>query len=590
MGITIDMDEKESCCNFYDTTISSWSTTNHPKWMFALAGYGEINGEPTWCGAGFIAEPPEELFPEDGPQWDVPEPTALNDPEGPAAIALMFEKCFRESELAACRNLERLVIKSVHTWNPRYTHHDILFDAIGQHLRYFELTSYCTVVFDLVLALEHLPCLEHIRLGTSALLYMTIRNKMFLLLNKMEHRIWYHGDMDDVNNFDAAVVAAESKKTTSSTKPAAPFPRLKKMDLLSAEMPFLSFCKLMARLPNLIHLSLYGIQYPLDEKLGWKKIFPDEQQRQRFQHFGYACENTETSEAHVKSIVESFPNLVSLHLPKTRINIPTFQTISQHYATNLRSLDLRLRYFDETVTYQLHLLLCAGKFKNLVHLIAPDAVFLISDLQGFNNTSGSAASVSRKDVKLWQTPQLRVLMTSFDVLARRRASNERSAFWYETFEDPTSAPALPCSCLGIWEQTTFRHRNYSKDPVPQHTCCEASSVLAEFLSTQCPLLEVLRINITPQACLGYAGLRALGRLRELRELELWVYYLDRTKRQDLGWIQDMTTTTTSSSSNSSSGSGSTLSGQCSKNRSLSKGRRLGFFSLESLRIRTKNSI
>ncbi|KAF9397519.1 hypothetical protein BGZ94_006272 [Podila epigama] len=275
----------------------------------------------------------------------------------------------------------------------------------------------------------------------------------------------------------------------------------------------------MARLPNLIHLNLIAFLYAPDAKLEWKKIFPDEHQRQRFRHFGYTC-GYDMYEEEVKNIVESFPNLVSLHLTDTRMNWPIFQTIQQNYATNLRSLDLRLCTFDEAVTYQLHLLLCAGKFKNLIHLIAPNIHFQISDLMDQFNTSVSIAPVNRKGVKLWETPQLRVLITSFNTISPRSPSNEHSAYDYKNPEYPSSTPDLPCSCLGPWEQSTFRNRNRDKDPVPQHACCEASSLLARFLSTQCPLLEVLQIKITPQACFGFSGLRTLGRLKELRELRI----------------------------------------------------------------------
>ncbi|KAF9398325.1 hypothetical protein BGZ94_006046, partial [Podila epigama] len=342
--------------------------------------------------------------------------------------------------------------------------------------------------------------------------------------------------MYGVDIFNDAVATAASKKAPLP-KPT-PFPRLQKMDLLSAEMPFLSFCRLMARLPNLIHLNLLACQYALDRVLGWKKIFPDESQRQRFRHFGYAF-GDDITEEQVKNIVEAFPNLVSLHLPRTPMNLPIFRLIQQNYATNLCSLDLRLCYFDEDVTYQLHLLLCAGKFKNLVHFIAPFACFLISDLKGLDNNYATASSARKKDIKLWQTPQLRVLITSFDAVSRRIPNFDRSAYGFKNSETPSSTPDMPCSCLGPWEQKSFRNKNRYKDPVPQHTCCEASSLLARFLSTQCPLLEVLQIKITPQTCFGYPGLRTLGRLKELRELRIWTQYLDRTKRQDLEWIQDM---------------------------------------------------
>ncbi|KAF9418857.1 hypothetical protein BGZ94_009577 [Podila epigama] len=487
-GVTIDKKDENQCCNWLTPTAPQ-RLTNHPKWAFALAGFCEIDGSLTWCGKDDIRSPPEELLPEDGPQWD------------------------------------RLVIHSIQFW-PRYSHHEILFDAIGQCLRYLEMnTSKFPIAFDLVLALEHLPCLEHIRLGATDARKDWINSPSFMLLNAKEQRVWYDSGYRGLYSFSDAAAAAASKRAPSP-KPA-PFLRLQKMDLISANMPFMPFCRLVARLPNLIHLSLITCQFKLDNKLGWKEVFPDEHQRQRFRHFGYSC-GEYWCEEQVKNIVESFPNLVSLHLPDTTMKRPIFQTIQQHYATNLRSLDLRLCRFHEDVTYQFHNLLCAGKFKNLVHLIAPYAYFLISDLEGDGN--------------LWQTPQLRVLITSFNALAQR-LSNGRSVYSFRNPGYSSSARDVRCSCLGPWEQDSYRRVNRSKGPVPQHACCEASSVLAEFLSTQCPLLEDLQIKIKPQACLGYPGLSALGRLKQLRSLRIWLEYLDRTQRQDLEWIQDMTGST-----------------------------------------------
>ncbi|KAF9396399.1 hypothetical protein BGZ94_006487, partial [Podila epigama] len=207
---------KEKCCRIFEHTINQWST-NHPKWIFALAGYCEINGKPTWCGTDDIRDPPEELLPEDGPQWDVPEPSTLDRP----THATMAPK--------------RLVINSIHVW-PRYSHHEIFFDAIGQRLRYLELTSSIfPAVFDLTLALEHLPCLEHVRLGYRTSFSDSFHSPMFVLLNAKEQRVWYNSGIRGVNRFNDAAAAAASKKALLP-KPT-PFLRLQKLDLISTEMP-----------------------------------------------------------------------------------------------------------------------------------------------------------------------------------------------------------------------------------------------------------------------------------------------------------------------------------------------------------------